>query len=294
MNFRKPNRGTPRSPNKHSSFFENYNYLLFCCGIVILSSFLINAEDIKRSAHGFASDTMQQREMAAREQIALEQAKIGNLKQDLQTCTGKLTDALNERYRLLNTDKHGYDSINSSLDSIAFHLENFLSAGVVDISDNIRTIDSLYRCAGRLKATTRFPRLRDVAKKIQVIEDLYLKISEAYTRLQREISSADSSGTRTLDAVEEPAVVSAVDSGKPSDLADVWIVSTDSSVSESLFKIAGYDQVYGDPYKWQKLYLANKELIDKNYEKFQKNKKTDVSINPQDILFPGQVLRIPR
>ncbi|MBN1601080.1 MAG: hypothetical protein JW915_05700 [Chitinispirillaceae bacterium] len=283
-----------RSPNKFSSIFENYNYLLFCCGIVILLSFLINAEDIKKSARGFALDTIQQREMAAREQIALEQAKIGNLKQDLQACTGKLTDALNERYRLLNTDKHGYDSVNSSLDSIAFYLENFLFAGVVDISDNIRTIDSLYSYAGRLKATTRFIRLRTVAKKIQVIEDLYLKISEAYTRLQREISSADSSGIGTLDAVEEPAMVSAVDSGKPSDLADIWIVSTDSSTSESLFKIAGYDQVYGDPYKWRKLYLANKELIDKNYEKFQKNKKTDVSINPQDILFPGQVLRIPR
>lgn len=294
MNFRKPNRGTLRSPNRHSSFFENYNNLLFCCGIVIFSSFLINAEDIKKSARGFSLDTMQQREMAAREQIALEQAKIGNLKQDLQACTGKLTDALNERYRLLNTDKHGYDSVNSSLDSIAFHLENFLSAGGIEISDNIRTIDSLYSCAGRLKTTTRFTRLNNVAKKIQVIEDLYLKISEAYTMLQREISSADSSGTRTLDSVEGPAVAPAVDSGKPSDLADVWIVSNDSGTSESLFKIAGYDQVYGDPYKWRKLYLANKELIDKNYEKIQKNKKTDVSINPQDILFPGQVLRIPR
>jgi hypothetical protein len=233
------------------------------------------------------------REMAAREQIALEQARIENLKQDLQACSEKITDALNERYRLLNTDKYGYDSVLSGLDSIAFYMEKYLSAGVTGISENFRTIDSLYGCAGRLKTTTRFHSLSSVAKKIQIIEELYLKCTGVYTSIQQQHSTVDSSASRTTSAQEGPVEIPVADSGNPSELVDTWIVGSDGSTCESLFKIAGYKQVYGDPYKWRKLYLANKELIDRNYTKFQINKKAG-SINPEDLLFPGQVLRIPR
>jgi nucleoid-associated protein YgaU len=48
---------------------------------------------------------------------------------------------------------------------------------------------------------------------------------------------------------------------------------------DCLWKIAGYDFVYGDPYKWPKLYEANRNIL----------KEPD---NP-DLIFPGQILRIP-
>jgi nucleoid-associated protein YgaU len=46
---------------------------------------------------------------------------------------------------------------------------------------------------------------------------------------------------------------------------------------ESLYRISGYDQVYGDPMKWPRIYEANTDII--------KNK---------DLIYPDQVLRIPR
>lgn len=46
---------------------------------------------------------------------------------------------------------------------------------------------------------------------------------------------------------------------------------------ETLWQIAGYEDIYGSPVKWQKIYEANKEII-----------------KEPDLIFPGQVLYIPR
>lgn len=46
---------------------------------------------------------------------------------------------------------------------------------------------------------------------------------------------------------------------------------------ETLWQIAGYEDIYGDPVKWQRIYEANKEII-----------------KEPDLILPGQILYIPR
>ena len=46
---------------------------------------------------------------------------------------------------------------------------------------------------------------------------------------------------------------------------------------ENLWNIAGYKHIYGDPTKWPQIYRANRDKIE----------------NP-DLIYPGQVLVIPR
>ncbi len=46
---------------------------------------------------------------------------------------------------------------------------------------------------------------------------------------------------------------------------------------ECLWKIAGYDKIYGDPFQWPLIYKANKSQI-----------------KDPDLIYPGQVLTIPR
>lgn len=46
---------------------------------------------------------------------------------------------------------------------------------------------------------------------------------------------------------------------------------------DSLWKIAGYEKIYGDPYKWTVIYKANKEQI-----------------KDPNIIYPYQILDIPR
>lgn len=54
---------------------------------------------------------------------------------------------------------------------------------------------------------------------------------------------------------------------------DIYIVKE----GDSLWKIAGKKEIYGDPFKWEMLYTANRDVIK----------------NPHRI-YPGQILIIPR
>ncbi len=56
-------------------------------------------------------------------------------------------------------------------------------------------------------------------------------------------------------------------------------VVLDKAYRDCLWKIAGYDFVYNDPHKWPELYKANKSTF----------KYPD---NP-DLIYPGQILKIP-
>lgn len=238
---------------------------------------------------------MQQRELLAREQIALEQVKIENLKQDIQSCSEKVDGARQKRLSLLGTDEQGYATVCSTLDNIHFQLQAFSSADVSDIVQSQQIIDSLHSFSNNLKQTTRYARVDSLAMKMKVIEELYQKITvivSEYLRKSTDTTVVESvnSGLSGQISNDKQADVVATDR-----LVESYIVSNGRGKKrESLFRIAGYPQVYGDPYQWKKLYRANKELIDKNYERYKKLQNADVSINPQDVIFPGQVLKIPR
>jgi DNA mismatch repair ATPase MutS len=238
---------------------------------------------------------VQQRELVAREQIALEQVKIENLKQDIQTCSEKVDNARKKRFSLLGTDEQGYASICSSLDNIIFQLQTFSSADVSDIVQNQQIIDSLHTISNNLKQTTRYGRIDSLATKMQLIEEHYQKITSTVSEYLKKSSDTTVSENASSGLSGQGANTETTEVVSAGSLIESYTVSHERGKKrESLFKIAGYPQVYGDPYQWKKLYRANKELIDKNYERYKKLQNTDVSINPQDVIFPGQVLKIPR
>ena len=58
---------------------------------------------------------------------------------------------------------------------------------------------------------------------------------------------------------------------------DIYTVGNWQSNRECLWNIAAKKNIYNDPWKWKRIYMANKDQIK----------------NP-DIIYPGQKLRIPR
>lgn len=56
-----------------------------------------------------------------------------------------------------------------------------------------------------------------------------------------------------------------------------YVVGTWGANKECLWNIAGRENVYNDPWKWKRIYSANKDKI----------------VNP-DLIYPNQVLKIPR
>jgi nucleoid-associated protein YgaU len=236
-----------------------------------------------------------QRELVIREEIALEQVKIENLKQDIQTCSEKVDGAKKKKLTLLGTDEQGYLAVCSTLDNILFQLQTFSSAGISDMVQNQQIIDSLFNSSDNLKKTTRYVRVDSLAAKMRAIEEIHNKLANAVNEYLKKSSvplSTENTDTILTKQLPDSNEIHRI----PSDgLVDSWTVSSEEGKKrESLFKIAGYPQVYGDPYQWKKIYSANKELIDNNYKRYQKLQSADASINPQDVIFPGQVLKIPR
>ena len=71
--------------------------------------------------------------------------------------------------------------------------------------------------------------------------------------------------------------------GEVIEASDTAVTEEDTATShavvkgETLWDIAGYDDIYGDPTKWKRIYEANKDIL-----------------SSPDSLKPGQVLIIPR
>ena len=63
---------------------------------------------------------------------------------------------------------------------------------------------------------------------------------------------------------------------------------------DCLWRIAAYEEIYQDPVQWPTLYRANKGLIDAGYERYQRNVEEPKYSTAVDLLFPGQVLDVPR
>lgn len=268
--------------------------LHLCCSTVLLVSTFISAQEIKKTRSSTPLDSVMQRELAIREQIALEQVKIENLKQDIQTCSEKVDNARKKRLSLLGTDEQGYLAVCSTLDNIIFQLQTFFSAGISDIAQNQQIIDSFFNISNNLQKTSRYARVDSLAAKMQMIGELRSKLVNAVTENLNK-SSVPPPTERTDSVLTERLSGSKERNVSSDGLVDSWTVSSeDGKKRESLFKIAGYPQVYGDPYQWKKIYSANKGLIDNNYKRYQKLQNADATINPQDVIFPGQTLKIPR
>jgi nucleoid-associated protein YgaU len=200
----------------------------------------------------------QQREAAAKEEIAQEQAKIESLKQQLADIDTQIAAIIQEKYDILGITEQDVIDAENELASIRQELELLLGLMPEELAARINDLKAL---EARLNALKEKPvaylwRIRD---QIRDVESLLERVKANLPDKPMAYTVREIPGRR-----------------------------------DCLWRIAEYQEIYGDPYQWPKLYRANKSGIDAGYERYVRNVEAPKYSRAQDLIFPGQVLDIPR
>jgi hypothetical protein len=230
------------------------------------------AADMTYADYESQLSSVQQREKTAKEEIATEQGKIESLKQQISEVDQKIADVIREKYTLAGCTEQDVIAAETEIASIRQALDALLGLAPEDLAKRQGDIKAIESRIAALKAKPA---------------SYFWKVSEQINGLDQLVdqvkSRAQMAGAGTAPIA--PA----------SDRASSYTVKLVRENRECLYLISGYDFVYGDPAKWPYLYRANQSIIDRGYQRY-KSRRGEASrySRAADLIFPGQVLDIPR
>ncbi len=238
----------------------------------------------------------QKREADAKAKIAEEEAKIAKLKEELASLDQQIEQTWNEIYALLGTDKAGYQQYVSDLKALQNEVSGFVALSPEEIYTRKDEITKFEERLAEFKKDKRsltseskgiiaqiealIQQAKDkatpaAAGRYEVQPGDYLwkiaKMPEIYGNPYAWIRIY----TYNRDQIKNPDLIYPNQVFRIPKVAgpnEHWVEK-----GEFLYKIAGYANVYGDPFKWQKIYEANKDVID-----------------DPNMIYPFMVLTIPR
>ncbi len=246
---------------------------------------------LSRGQHGSAQyDSAQyviEKEMTIREQIAREQADIQSLKSRIVETENKILRKVSEQYEILGITSTG-------VDQTADKLQKFLQklTPLQKLSP-----DSLY--VHKIEVQTladQFSILRsEPACRLSAFSSILKMIDQALSEILEKVEVAENSSLEKVTAqrIQDNNLPGAKNRSKKVPVKSYTVRNPDGE-RETLFKIAGYPEVYGNSSKWYRIYLANKTEIDSNFNKKTGAGKQGKIVQSYDYLTPGQVLKIPR
>lgn len=267
---------------------------------IVVAIFPFSTSGGQMSSAQYSSEitTLNDNEVAARELIAQEQTQIGNLKRQISETDTLMFKTIQDQYLILKITEQDIERASSEIVVLLDTIKSLNKRSAIDLIDRKDDILQFNNQVASLKSKSvfRFPKLS-----LKIIEiDLLLSsvnnllhaaecnVAASKTQLNaaQEISLKPKTSKDTADQIDPNKTVSA---------SDTYVVkNTANSVHETLLLIAGYSQIYGDSHKWHRIYLANKDEIDRNYERSKTVGGDGNVTKPYDFIFPGQVLRIPR
>lgn len=229
---------------------------LICC-IVSFSAFAQNTE-MTYEEYEMELAQAQQREQTAREQIAEEQAKIETLRQQIADIETQIAAVIQEKYDILGITEQDVIDAENEIASIRQELELLLGLMPEELEQRK---DDINLQEARIQALKEKPvsYLWDIRDKIAELDDLLARVRANLP-------------------------------DKPSN----YEVRLIPDRRDCLYRISEYDFIYDDPSQWPTLYRANKTLIDNSYERYVRLVEESQYERPEDLIFPGQVLDIPR
>jgi nucleoid-associated protein YgaU len=237
------------------------------------------------------------REQAARTSIADEQAKIDALKKQIDDVNGKIDNTWNEIFSLLGITRQDYEKFQQDLTNLESKVHSLqaltpeqLYQRKSEIDDADKTLQGLFKspCALIPRMERRLNALqRDIeALKARVPapkSDIYTVVRgdclwriAAKPKIYNDPYKWLRIWSANLDKISNPNLIYPGQNFtilREIDSRTQYIVVR----GDFLKKIAGYPQIYGDPFQWKKIYEANKRMI-----------------KDPHVIYPEMILAIPR
>ena len=252
-----------------------------CFGTALLISIPLFAQtpQISRAEYDQQMASLQKTEIQLREQIAQEQASILQLKKKIEASRERIAALRQKKLELVGITESGLAELQGEIRQLEDGLGRLLSAGDDEFINDAARFQMFIEQFETLKKkpATRLWSIKPGIEKIS------LKITQAETRY---LALAEQNAAAKEQENAENKTVSS--SGAP----ESYTVSNRDGAPETLYGIAS--KMYGDPYQWIRIYNANKTVIDSNFNRIRKKSELKSIAEPSDLIFPGQVLVIPR
>jgi len=255
-----------------------------------------NYEEMTQEQYNAYLAEWQGRLDAAQKGIEAENAAIENLKKELDDTQAQIDKEWDEIYKLANSDKAGYDAYSQELQGVKGDAAALMNLSPEEIYGKMNEVDALQAKLDELK-NNPYAETAENQALINSIESIIAQTKEkgqaavppTYTVVRGDYlwkiaAKDDIYGdayawmriyTANRDQIKDPNLI------YPSQVFSIprQVGPNEHLVTkgEFLSKIAGYSNVYGSPFKWQKLYEANKDVV-----------------SDPNVIYPYQVLKIAR
>jgi hypothetical protein len=247
--------------------------------VIFLLPFYANAVngDLTYEQYEKQLASLQQREKNAKELIASEQAQCENLKNQIPDITEKIASVRKAIYDIIGITENDVAAANVEIASLRQQLEVLINLSPDDIKTHSKEINALQ---SRIAALKKMPisRLWKIRDQLPPVEQLLEQVKTKIALPKPVMATSQMTPAAQL----------------PPSSSSSYTVRCIPGGHESLFQIAAKDSVYGDPKKWTLLYRSNKAKIDEQYQVYLKRNPEKKYLHPEDLIFPGQILDIPR
>lgn len=264
--------------------------LVPCCGItaLLMGIPLSAAESLTYPEYEKQLAVYQKKDRELREEIAQEQTSILKLKEEITATRRRISGIRHNKLEALGIDSSDVVSVRSALVSLRQECAELQGS-----TDQQLLLDSSKAngLLSRLEQLEKHPaiRLRELSALLSEVRGSVSTLSE---RVGNAIAAEAATDQNVAVASQEKRRDHFSDGESSYANAESYTVIKSDGEPETLYKIA--ERVYGNPHRWPLIYKANKDVIDRNFQKSRRNPAMKSYSEASDLIFPGQVLVIPR
>jgi nucleoid-associated protein YgaU len=242
----------------------------FFCGVCVVFAASSATADMSYEQYEKELASLQQREKSAKEQIAVEQSNIENVKRQISEIDMKIAAMRKEIFEILGITEDEVMKVEAEIAALRKQLEMLSGLSESEVKTRASDIDAQ-------KAQIEGIKKRPVSY-LWSIRDKIAGLDQ----LMEQLRSLAAAAPQVVPLQQAPTA------------ATSYTVRLGPEKHESLYQIAGSDLVYGDPKKWTVIYRTNRQLLDKQFQMYMKRNPKSKYSHPEDLIFPGQILEIPR